>query len=64
MDALEAGAVPQTLFFSTQEHLKELPVAKLKGANLVKVKFEEIKTWSDVVAPQGVIGKLVKGRCE
>ncbi|KAJ6657224.1 hypothetical protein lerEdw1_002591 [Lerista edwardsae] len=55
-DALESGAVPQTLFFSTQEHLKELPMAKLKGANLVKVKFEEIKTWSDVVAPQGVIG--------
>ncbi|XP_066492035.1 rRNA methyltransferase 3, mitochondrial [Tiliqua scincoides] len=55
-DALEAGAVPQTLFFSTQDQLKELPVAKLKGANLVKVKFEEIKTWSDVIAPQGVIG--------
>ncbi|XP_053131392.1 rRNA methyltransferase 3, mitochondrial isoform X2 [Hemicordylus capensis] len=56
LDALEAGAVPQTLFFSTQDHLKELPAAKLKGATLVRVKFEEIKTWSDVVAPQGVIG--------
>lgn len=56
MDALEAGAVPQMLFFSTDEQLKELPARKLKGAQLIKVKFEEIKTWSDVIAPQGVIG--------
>ncbi|XP_042298308.1 rRNA methyltransferase 3, mitochondrial [Sceloporus undulatus] len=56
LDALEAGAVPQTLFFSAVDHVKELPAAKLKGANLIKVKFEDIKTWSDVVTPQGMIG--------
>lgn len=56
-DALQAGAVPQTFFFSTMEHLKELPVGKLKGASLVKVKFDELKAWSDVITPQGVIGK-------
>ncbi|XP_034995851.2 rRNA methyltransferase 3, mitochondrial [Zootoca vivipara] len=55
-DALAAGAVPQTLFFSTIEQLKELPVDKLKGASLVKVKFEDLKTWSDVITSQGVIG--------
>ncbi|XP_074969535.1 rRNA methyltransferase 3, mitochondrial [Phalacrocorax aristotelis] len=59
-DALEAGAVPQTLFFSTVGHLKELPEAELKRANLVKVKFEDIKTWSDLVTPQGVIGIFSK----
>ncbi|XP_033027679.1 rRNA methyltransferase 3, mitochondrial [Lacerta agilis] len=55
-DALAAGAVPQTLFFSTIEHLKELPVDKLKGASLVKVKYEDLKTWSDVITSQGLIG--------
>ncbi|NXT73764.1 MRM3 methyltransferase, partial [Zapornia atra] len=59
-DALEAGAVLQTLFFSTVGHLKELPEAKLKGASLVKVKFEDIKTWSDLITPQGLIGIFSK----
>ncbi|XP_074016785.1 rRNA methyltransferase 3, mitochondrial [Numenius arquata] len=59
-DALEAGAVLQTLFFSTVGHLKELPEAELKRANLVKVKFEDIKSWSDLVTPQGLIGIFSK----
>uniref|UniRef100_A0A8C2U2K5 Mitochondrial rRNA methyltransferase 3 n=1 Tax=Coturnix japonica TaxID=93934 RepID=A0A8C2U2K5_COTJA len=48
-DALEAGAVPRALFFSTALHLRELPPAPLKGARLVRVRFEDIKCWSDVV---------------
>ncbi|KFQ52684.1 RNA methyltransferase-like 1, partial [Nestor notabilis] len=59
-DALEAGAVPQTFFFSTMEHLKELPQAKLKQASLVKVKFEDIKSWSDLITPRGLIGIFSK----
>ncbi|XP_007440158.2 rRNA methyltransferase 3, mitochondrial [Python bivittatus] len=55
-DALEAGAVPQMIFFSMMENLKLLPAAKLKGATLVKVKFSDIKIWSDVITPQGLIG--------
>ncbi|XP_061684369.1 rRNA methyltransferase 3A, mitochondrial isoform X2 [Syngnathoides biaculeatus] len=55
-DALNAGAVPQSVFFSTPERLRELPLDKLRGATLVKVKFEDIKLWSDLVAPQGVLG--------
>ncbi|XP_037736632.1 rRNA methyltransferase 3, mitochondrial isoform X1 [Chelonia mydas] len=55
-DALDAGAVPQTFFFSTVGHLKELPEEKLKKTTLVKVKFEDIKNWSDLIAPQGLIG--------
>ncbi|XP_063349605.1 rRNA methyltransferase 3A, mitochondrial isoform X2 [Pelmatolapia mariae] len=37
------------------DRLRELPLDKLRRATLVKVKFEDIKLWSDVVAPQGVI---------
>ncbi|NXL43068.1 MRM3 methyltransferase, partial [Podilymbus podiceps] len=59
-DALEAGAALQTLFFSTVGQLKELPEAELKRANLVKVKFEDIKIWSDLIAPQGLIGIFSK----
>ncbi|XP_036944267.1 rRNA methyltransferase 3A, mitochondrial [Acanthopagrus latus] len=54
-DALDAGANPQIVFFSTVDRLRELPLDKLKRATLVKVKFEDIKIWSDLVAPQGVI---------
>jgi hypothetical protein len=66
-DALEAGAHPQMVFFSRVEKLCELPLDKLKRATLVKVKFEEIKIWSELVAPQGVMGTFseindVKGK--
>uniref|UniRef100_A0A8C5REH2 RNA 2-O ribose methyltransferase substrate binding domain-containing protein n=1 Tax=Laticauda laticaudata TaxID=8630 RepID=A0A8C5REH2_LATLA len=55
-DALEAGAIPQMIFFSLMENLKLLPAAKLKRATLVKVKYNDIKMWSDVITPQGLIG--------
>lgn len=60
-DALKAGAVPQTFFFSRLDYLKELPADKLKGVRLVKVKFEEIKEWSDLVTPQGIMGQWLRG---
>ncbi|XP_071992349.1 rRNA methyltransferase 3, mitochondrial [Engystomops pustulosus] len=56
IDALDAGAVLQTLFFSRVDQLKALPAEKLKKANLIKVKFEDIKMWSDVIMPQGLMG--------
>ncbi|XP_074045254.1 rRNA methyltransferase 3, mitochondrial [Macrotis lagotis] len=60
VDALRAGAVPQTVFFSRLEHVKELPVEKLKGVSLIKVKFDDIKEWSDLVTPQGIMGVFAK----
>ncbi|KAM5182553.1 rRNA methyltransferase 3, mitochondrial [Mantella aurantiaca] len=56
LDALEAGAVLHTLFFNRVDQLKELPADKLQKANLVKVKFEDISLWSDLVTPQGIMG--------
>lgn len=56
-DALDAGAVPHMVFFSTADRLRELPLDKFRRATLIKVKFEDIKMWSDLVTPQGVIGK-------
>ncbi|XP_048840561.1 rRNA methyltransferase 3B, mitochondrial [Brienomyrus brachyistius] len=54
-DALRAGALPQTLFFSSVEQLRELPLDRLRRASLVKVTGGDIQTWSDLVTPQGVI---------
>ncbi|XP_027623681.1 rRNA methyltransferase 3, mitochondrial isoform X2 [Tupaia chinensis] len=59
-DALKAGAVPKVFFFSRLEYIKELPVDKLKGVSLIKVKFEDIKDWSDLVTPQGILGIFAK----
>lgn len=56
-DALDAGAIPQMVFFSTADRLRELPLYKLRRATLIKVKNEDIKVWSDLVTPQGMIGK-------
>lgn len=56
-DAMAAGASPQVLFFSRVERLQELPLDKLGQASLVKVKFEDLRIWSDLVTPQGVIGE-------
>lgn len=55
-DALAAGATPHTLFFSRVASLQELPPDKLDQASLVKVKFDDMKIWSDLVTPQGIIG--------
>lgn len=59
-DALKAGAVPKVFFFSRLEYVTELPVDKLKGVSLIKVKFEDIKDWSDLVTPQGIMGIFAK----
>lgn len=56
-DALKAGAVPKVFFFSRLDYIKELPTDKLKGVSLIKVKFEDIKDWSDLVTPQGIMGQ-------
>ncbi|XP_014682404.1 rRNA methyltransferase 3, mitochondrial isoform X1 [Equus asinus] len=59
-DALKAGAVPKVFFFSRLDYIKELPTDKLKGVSLIKVKFEDIKDWSDLVTPQGIMGIFAK----
>ncbi|KAL0174265.1 hypothetical protein M9458_030233, partial [Cirrhinus mrigala] len=51
-DALSAGAAV--------ERLQELPLDKLQQAKLIKVRYEDMKTWSDLVTPQGVIAIFSK----
>ncbi|XP_062867681.1 rRNA methyltransferase 3B, mitochondrial [Trichomycterus rosablanca] len=54
-DALEAGASPQTIFFSTMKRLQELPFDKLKHVSLVQVKLDDVQIWPDLDAPVDMI---------
>ncbi|KAF5888968.1 rRNA methyltransferase 3, mitochondrial, partial [Clarias magur] len=45
--ALDAGASPLTIFFSTLERLQDLPLNKIAHASLVKVKMEDVQIWPD-----------------
>ncbi|XP_017559884.1 rRNA methyltransferase 3B, mitochondrial [Pygocentrus nattereri] len=54
-EALDAGASPQTIFFTAMERLQELPLSKLTQAGLIRVKPEDIRIWSDVDPPQDLI---------
>lgn len=56
-EALDAGASPLTVFFSTVERLQELPVNKLAQASLVKVKLEDVRVWPDLDAVFDMMGK-------
>lgn len=56
-EALDAGASPLTVFFSTLERLQELPVNKLTHASLVKVKLEDVRVWPDVDAVFDMMGE-------
>ncbi|XP_066502282.1 rRNA methyltransferase 3B, mitochondrial [Hoplias malabaricus] len=57
-DALEVGALPQTVFFSSVERLQELPLNKLTQASLIKAKLEDIRIWSDLGTTQDLIAIL------
>ena len=56
VDAIEAGAQIKSIYFSKAEYLKDVPL-QLVRADLYKVKPVHMKLWSDVTAPQGIIGK-------
>lgn len=60
-DALDAGAFPLTVFFSTVERLRELPVNKLAQASLVKVKLQDIQICPDLEVAVDMIGNILAG---
>ncbi|KAI5620177.1 rRNA methyltransferase 3B, mitochondrial [Silurus asotus] len=54
-DALDAGASPLAVFFSTEERLHKLPVNRLTHASLVKVKLDDVQIWPDLDMPLDMI---------
>lgn len=55
--ALDAGAIAQTVYFSSVDALRELPSDKLRNTSIVKVRMEDPKVWSDLDISQDIIGK-------
>lgn len=55
--ALDAGAIAQTVYFSSVDALRELPPDKLRRTSIVKVRMEDPKIWSDLDTSQDIIGK-------
>ncbi|NP_001157404.1 rRNA methyltransferase 3B, mitochondrial [Danio rerio] len=53
--ALDAGAEAQTLYFSSVDALRELPLDKLRQTNVVKVKMEDAQVWSELDTSQEII---------
>lgn len=57
--ALDAGAIVQTVYFSSADALRELPLNKLRHTSIVKVRMEDPKVWSDLDTSQDIIGKKI-----
>ncbi|XP_077996373.1 rRNA methyltransferase 3, mitochondrial-like [Glandiceps talaboti] len=53
-DAILAGGECQTIYFSRVENLEGVPWNET-GADLLKIPFREVKLWSDVITPQGIL---------
>ncbi|KAL1252523.1 hypothetical protein QQF64_017216 [Cirrhinus molitorella] len=53
--ALDAGAIAQTVYFSSVDALRELPQDKLRHTNIVKVKMQDPKVWSDLDTSKNII---------
>lgn len=58
-DALDAGAFPLAVFFSTVKTLQELPVNKLTQANLVKVNLQDVQIYPDLEVAGDMIGNVL-----
>ena len=57
-DAIDAGATFKSIFFDKVEHLDSLQdVISQADTSLYKLSCEQMKIASDVVAPQGLIGR-------
>ncbi|XP_067232599.1 rRNA methyltransferase 3B, mitochondrial isoform X1 [Chanodichthys erythropterus] len=53
--ALDAGAIAQTVYFSSVDALRELPSDKLRSTSIVKVRMDDPKVWSDLDTSQDII---------
>ncbi|KAI2651060.1 rRNA methyltransferase 3B, mitochondrial [Labeo rohita] len=53
--ALDAGAIAQTVYFSSVDALRELPLDKLRRTSTVKVRMEDTKFWSDLDISKNII---------
>lgn len=55
-DAMKAGHMPEKIFFSRIDSLKNLPLPKT-GVTLYKVPYVSLQVWSSLATAPGIAGK-------
>ncbi|XP_002736012.2 rRNA methyltransferase 3A, mitochondrial-like [Saccoglossus kowalevskii] len=63
IDAILAGAECHTIYFSRVESLEGIPWYET-DAELLRIPYKEVKLWSDVVTPQGIMAVFSQPRFE
>jgi tRNA G18 (ribose-2'-O)-methylase SpoU len=56
LDAIQSGEIPETVFFSRLDDLKDMSSLPKEGVNIFKVPYNMISLWSDVSTCPGVMG--------
>ena len=55
--ALKAGVKMKQLYFSGSEVMQDFPLEEISGIPLYKVTYRQMKLWTDVDTPQGLVGR-------
>jgi hypothetical protein len=57
-DAMDAGYVPQMVFFSRVKDAADLHLPD-HGVQLYKISYKSISLWSDLTTSPGIVGKCI-----
>ncbi|XP_076345486.1 rRNA methyltransferase 3, mitochondrial-like isoform X1 [Tachypleus tridentatus] len=55
-DAISAGIHPESIFFSQEQNLCEIPLEEAVNVQLFKVFYKQLNLWSDLTTSPGVMG--------
>jgi len=58
-DAIAAGIAIKSMYFTHVEMLNEFPKESLVSTQLYKVQTRQMKVWSDLVQPPGIMGTYI-----
>ena len=61
-DAIDAGYVPEHVFFSRVNDVADLKLPD--GIKLYKVPYKQIQLWSSVTTPPGIVGNDTIWHCQ
>ncbi|XP_022246729.1 rRNA methyltransferase 3, mitochondrial-like isoform X2 [Limulus polyphemus] len=55
-DAISADIHPESIFFSQEQNLREIPLNEVVNVQLFKVSYKQLSLWSDLTTSPGVMG--------
>ena len=62
LSGLQAGVRMKELYFSGSSVLDDFPVEAISGIPVYKITYRQMKQWSDINTPEGLIGGYYKHR--